>query len=457
MPALLWLRRDLRLGDLPALGAAHDAGGGDGVLACFVLDPVLWQGCGSMRRGWLAATLQATREIYGGSLVLRVGPPDRVLTALAAEIGATRVFCSAESTPYGRRRDTATAQRLEGVGARLSAVGSSYAVGPGLVVTGSGRPYQVFTPFARAWRAHGWPAPAPVPARLRLRECDSDPHGWHLVEQAAAEGTRTGAGEQAAMRRWRRFLEEDLAGYAEQRDRPDLDVTSRMSAHLKIGAVHPRTLLADLARRRCECAPAEAASIDRFVTELGWREFYADVLWHRPHTATADLRPLGLDYDPVGEQVQAWKLGRTGFPIVDAGMRQLLAEGWMHNRVRMITASFLTKDLHIWWPVGARHFARHLIDYDVASNSHGWQWVSGTGTDAAPYFRVFNPLRQGLACDPDGDYVRRWVPELRHLAGAAAHQPWTRPDGYRHGYPEPIVDHVEERAEALRRYQRARQ
>ncbi len=426
-------------------------------MACFVLDPTLWQTCGPVRRGWLAAALQATRELYEGSLVLRVGRPEEVITSLAAEVGATRVFCSAESTPYGRRRDARTAERLDGVGARLTAVGSSYAVGPGLVVTASGRPYQVFTPFARAWRAYGWPAPAGVPAGLRLRLAESDEHGWQLVEQAAADGASRQAGEPAALAGWRRFVEEDLAGYADERDRPDLDSTSRISAHLKVGAVHPRTLLADLARVRAGCGPTEAASVDRFVTELAWREFYADVLWHRPHTASTDLHALGVEYDPPGEQVLAWAAGQTGYPIVDAGMRQLLEEGWVHNRVRMITASFLTKDLHVWWPVGARHFARHLIDYDVASNSHGWQWVSGTGTDAAPYFRVFNPIRQGLACDPQGEYVRRWVPQLRHLAGAAVHQPWTHPDGYRNGYPRRIVDHAEERVEALRRYRQARQ
>jgi deoxyribodipyrimidine photo-lyase len=163
-----------------------------------------------------------------------------------------------------------------------------------------------------------------------------------------------------------------------------------------------------------------------------------------------------MSYDADPDLVRAWKEGRTGFPIVDAGMRQLAETGWMHNRVRMITASFMCKDLHVWWPEGARHFLEHLMDGDVASNNHGWQWVAGTGTDASPYFRVFNPVTQGQKFDPDGAYVRRWVPELAHLRGKQAHEPWKADDGYHHGYPEPVVDHGEERAEALRRYDAAR-
>ena len=215
--------------------------------------------------------------------------------------------------------------------------------------------------------------------------------------------------------------------------------------------MHPRTLLADLDGRT---DPASA----RFVTELAWREFYADVLHHNPGTLTHDLRPelSALDYDEPDDRLDAWKEGRTGFPIVDAGMRQLLAEGWIHNRVRMITASFLTKDLHLWWPIGASHFLEHLIDGDLASNAHGWQWTAGTGTDASPYFRVFNPITQGERFDPHGDYVRRWIPELAHIPGAVVHQPWTHPLGHTQGYPAPIVDHAHERLVALDRYQATR-
>jgi deoxyribodipyrimidine photo-lyase len=259
------------------------------------------------------------------------------------------------------------------------------------------------------------------------------------------------AGEDAALHRWRTFLSQGLAEYAELRDRPDRDATSRLSPYLTFGVLHPRTLLADLAG-----TPERGA--DRFRTELAWREFYAHVLFHQPQSLWSDLT-LGLgrmDYDDDTASVQRWKEGRTGFPIIDAGMRQLLHSGWMHNRVRMITASFLCKDLHVWWPVGARHFLNHLIDADLASNNHGWQWVAGTGTDAAPYFRVFNPQLQGPKFDPHGDYVRTWIPELRHVAGADAHEPWRHPTGYAAGYPQRMVDHAAERRVALARYEQAR-
>jgi deoxyribodipyrimidine photo-lyase len=203
---------------------------------------------------------------------------------------------------------------------------------------------------------------------------------------------------------------------------------------------------------------SRSQSARTYTDELAWREFYADVLHAEPRSAWRDLRPelRTMTYDDPGELVDLWKQGRTGFPIVDAGMRQLAETGWMHNRVRMITASFLCKDLHVWWPEGARHFLDLLIDGDLASNNHGWQWVAGTGTDASPYFRVFNPVSQGRKFDPDGAYVRRWVPELAHVAGTSAHEPWKVDHGYDHGYPEPVVDHREERAEALRRYDQAR-
>ena len=308
----------------------------------------------------------------------------------------------------------------------------------------------MFTPFSKAWRAHGWPDPRADPARAaaapRPQRRRRDGGG-----EGRAGGTRpAGAAARRARRppcaRWRAFRDGALATYADDRNRPDLDGTSRLSPYLKLGVLHPRTLLADLAGERGEGART-------FENELAWREFYADVLWHQPRTAWHDLRPemSRMRYDEPEDAIEAWRTGHTGYPIVDAGMRQLLAEGWMHNRVRMITASFLTKDLHVWWPVGARHFLEHLVDGDIASNNHGWQWVAGTGTDASPYFRVFNPVTQGLRFDPDGAYVRRWVPELAHLPGAAAHEPWESVDGYAHGYPERIVDHAEERLEALSR------
>ena len=447
-PRLVWLRRDLRLSDHPALAAAAASGP---VVLLFVLDPAFFDGAGAIRQGWLAANLLALRDDLGGRLCLRRGAPELVVPALAAEVGATEVHVSAETEPAGRARDDRVQAALVPAGVAWVATGSPYAVTPGRVRNRDGGGFAVFTAFHRAWREHGWRGPALRPDPLETLDAAGEESAWRLVEKAAAACPidLPPAGEAAARRRWQEFLGRDLLGYATARDRPDLDATSRLSAYLKFGVVHPRTLLADLAER-----PGPDA--DRFATELAWREFYADVLFRQPASATTDLKPLELAYDPPGSGFEAWRQGRTGFPIVDAGMRQLLAEGWMHNRVRMITASFLTKDLHHWWPVGAEHFLDHLIDGDLASNAHGWQWTAGTGTDAAPYFRVFNPTTQGRRFDPSGDYVRRWVPELRHLAGGDAHEPWSAPDGYRHGYPRPILDHASERLEALARYRAAR-
>ncbi len=454
MSALLWLRRDLRRRDLPALGAAAAAGGDAGVVVAFVLDPALWHGGGAVRRAWLAANLRALDAAYDGRLVLRRGDPREVIPRLADEVGATSVHVSRETTPTGRRRDEAVALTLRERDIDWVETGTPYAVGPGVVRNGSGGPYRVFTPFATAWRGHGWPGPALAPRGLRLVEAESHPEAWSMLETALGRDGLPDLpppGEDAALRRWRGFVDDAVAAYADDRDRPDRDGTSQMSPYLKLGVIHPRTMLADL-------APLRSKGAHTFETELAWREFYADVLWHNPASAWSDLREelSGLRYDAPEDAIEAWKGGRTGYPIVDAGMRQLLATGWMHNRLRMITASFLTKDLHVWWPVGARHFLEHLVDGDLASNNHGWQWVAGTGTDAAPYFRVFNPVLQGRRFDPDGAYVRQWVPELAHLPGAAAHEPWDEQDGYAAGYPERIVDHAAERDDALGRYRAAR-
>lgn len=464
-PSILWLRRDLRRGDLPALGAAHDAtqqaaGGARGhgeVAVVFVLDPTLWKGAGAARRAWLAESIEAADAAYDGRLCVREGDPVTVLPALAAELGAGSVHVSRETTPAGRRRDRAVAAALGDVGVDWVETGTPYAVGPGSVTNGEGSPYKVFTPFSKAWRDYGWPGPATEPKGLRLATPRSDQKALTALKearQAADLPTLPEAGEEAALRRWADFRDGALADYGTDRDRADLDGVSRLSPYLKIGAVHPRTLLADLADGRRHLGDGA----ERYATELAWREFYADVLWHHPRSAWHDLR-AGLEsmaYDDEGEAVEAWRQGRTGYPVVDAAMRQLLREGWMHNRMRMVTASFLTKDLHVWWPVGARHFLAHLIDGDIASNNHGWQWVAGTGTDASPYFRVFNPVTQGLRFDPHGDYVRRYVPELAHLEGPAVHEPWKHDEGYAHDYPERIVDHADERREALRRYESVR-
>jgi deoxyribodipyrimidine photo-lyase len=433
--SVMWFRRDLRVRDNPALLAALDEGS---VTALFVVDPAIWSGAGAARRAWLAATVLALGERI--PLTIQYGDPREVVPRLAA---GRRVHVSAETTPYGRRRDAAVAERVE-----LVATGSPYAVGPGLVRNGSGDPYQVFTAFARAWREHGWPEPAHAPRSPDVVAGDSHKRALDMLEKAVADAPfdLPAAGEEAAWRRWHAFRDGGLRDYSSERDRPDHDGTSRLSPYLHLGVVHPRSLL------------AEIGTTTTYANEIAWREFYADVLWHTPGSAWDDLKPAlkAMAYDDPADAIEAWRTGTTGFPIVDAGMRQLLRTGWMHNRVRMITASFLTKDLHVWWPVGARHFLDLLLDGDVASNNHGWQWVAGTGTDASPYFRVFNPVTQGIKFDPNGDYVRRWVPELDHLPGKSAHEPWKSDVGYERDYPLRIVDHAEERGEALDRYQSAR-
>jgi deoxyribodipyrimidine photo-lyase len=373
------------------------------------------------------------------------GDPVRRVALAAREVGASRVHVAADFGPYGRARDESVERVLGDAGVELVRTGSPYAVAPGRVTKRDGTPYQVFTPFSRAWAEHGWRAPADAPADVRWLELE-DP--GEVPDPPLPDGlTLPEAGEAAAATRWREFLD-IVADYDEARDRPGVDGTSRMSVHLKYGEVHPRTLLADLGRLRSKGAAT-------YRTELAWREFYADVLFHHPRSARDYLRRdvAAMAYDEPGDRLDAWRAARTGFPVVDAGMRQLRATGWMHNRVRMIVASFLVKDLHLEWQHGARHFLHWLVDGDLASNQHGWQWVAGSGTDAAPYFRVFNPTSQGRKFDPDGGYVRRWLPELADAADP--HDP--SPDDRRAaGYPDPVVDHAAERREALDRWERIR-
>ncbi|HEX6151520.1 deoxyribodipyrimidine photo-lyase [Nocardioides sp.] len=439
MTAVMWFRRDLRLADNPAL---VDAAADGEVLPLFVLDPALWGPSGLPRKLYLGDSLRALDGALrdgprntGGLQVVRGDPVRRVVLA-AREVGATRVHVAADFGPYGSARDRAVEQALAEHGIELVRTGSPYAVAPGRVTKADGAPYAVFTPFSRAWTDHGWRPPIDAPNRvtyLTLQETAEVPDRERPDALSLPQ-----AGEAAAVRRWRTFLDERIDRYQDDRDKPGVAGTSQMSVHLKWGEIHPRTMLADLARRRSRGAAT-------YRTELAWREFYADVLHHRPETAREYLRGeyAAMAYDEPGDQLDRWRRGRTGFPIVDAGMRQLQQTGWMHNRVRMIVASFLVKDLHVEWQHGARHFMQHLVDGDLASNQHSWQWTAGCGTDAAPYFRVFNPVSQGRKFDPDGAYVRRWVPELADVADP--HEP-----------VDPIVDHAEERREALARWERIR-
>ena len=448
MTSIMWFRRDLRLRDNPAL---REAAGAGPVLGLFVLDQALWDNAGPARRAWLAANLRSLDDSMDGRLCIRIGSAPSVVPRVLGEVEADQLHVTRDFTPYGYKRDHAVVDALPD-GVEGIATGTPYAVAPGTIKNGSGDPYKVFTPYSRAWRAHGWDDPVRAPGKVDWVIAESDKRVKKMLDTAledAPDGMPK-PGEDAARQRFEKFLERDLDKYDDQRDDPGADRTSRMSPYLKLGVIHPRQLLAQTAGSR-------AKGPHTFENELAWRDFYADVLHHNPRSSWEDLRPLpGMKYDDHQDAIEAWKSGHTGFPIVDAGMRQLLSEGWMHNRVRMITASFLTKDLHVWWPVGARHFLDHLVDGDLASNNHGWQWVAGTGTDAAPYFRVFNPITQGLKFDPQGEYVRRWIPELAHLSGKKAHEPWDVEDGYAHDYPKRIIDHAAERKVALDRYQRGR-
>ena len=434
----MWFRRDLRINDHPALLAAIESG--EQVIPLFILDKAQIAEAGSKLLAYMSQSLRKLDESLGNRLHIIEGDQVEVLSALIKKYEVAEVHISAEYERYGAARDA----RVEAAGITLIRTGSPYAVTPGRVVKPSdGTPYRVYTPFYRAWRTHGWRAPAITPKSLNLVEPTSEyrnfpdfplPKAVEIIE----------AGEQAALSRFKIFTKSGLNSYDENRNFAGIDGTSKMSSYLKFGEIHPRTLLKGL---------GEDKAHDTFRKEIAWREFYADVLFNNPMTDREYYAPRFADmrYDKPGAQFSAWCEGTTGYPFVDAAMRQLVHEGWMHNRTRMVVASFLVKDLHLEWQLGERFFAQHLVDFDVASNAHGWQWTAGSGTDASPYYRVFNPIEQGKRFDSNGDYIRKYVPELAHLSAAEIHEPWLYLNGYSKGYPERIVDHALERLESLER------
>ncbi len=454
-----WVRRDFRLHDNPALLAAIDAGAA--VLPLFVLDPALLATAGPSRTEWLHASIAALdadlRAAGGPGLSVLRGKPEQLVPETAAKLGAAAVHVSADFGPYGRRRDERVARACAERGVRLLATGSPYAIAPGTLVNGSGTAFKVFTPFHRVWQAHGVHDPAPA-VQASSVDWTEAPERVDLAVALGAGGRELAdeASETAARRHWQTYLADDEAGaddYARHHDVPGIDGTSRLSIALRWGQIHPRTVLHDLAGRTSDGSRALAR-------QIAWRDFFADALFQQP---SAVREPIRAEFakmpsedpatSPDAERaLQAWQQGRTGFPMVDAGMRQLLAEGWMHNRVRMLVASFLVKDLHLGWWLGADWFMARLRDGDIAQNQLNWQWVAGCGLDAAPYFRVFNPVGQGEKFDADGAYVRRWVPELADVDAEYVQTPWDDPLGLPTGYPARIVDHAEERKEALERY-----
>lgn len=444
MTTIVWFRRDARLDDNPALAAAVVEGQ---VCPLFVIDPMLWDRASPLRRDLLGGGLEALDRAItdrGGRLRVERGDPVDLVPAIAREVDAGAVHVNAEVTPYGRNRDAHVGRRC-----RLVEHDGVYARAPGSVLTNSGEPYKVFTPFFEQWVDGGFFS---EPAAPELEFTDEQGSGLPELDEPLLP-----AGESAASQRLAGFLER-VDAYDEERDRIDLDSTSHLSVDLKYGWVGARRLITEVGTG----SPGRRA----FMRQVAWRDFYGHLMAANTDMATRAIdrrfETLAWRNDPA--EIAAWRAGQTGYPTVDAAMRRLVAEGRMHNRARLIAASFLVKDLLVDWRIGERFFRHHLIDGDVAQNAGNWQWVAGTGPDAAPYFRVFNPVTQSKRFDPEGRQIRRWVPELGDLPDDMLHAPWeTGPlELLGHGlelgrdYPEPIVDHAMARERAITAYQTAR-
>ena len=445
---LFWFRKDLRLED--NVGLAQAARDGD-VVPFYASEPSI------LSRSDIAATrvrfvldslqdLALACERGGSTLALDHGEAVETVLNAARAAQADAVYWNDEYEPALIRRDQAVELALRAAGIRVRRFHDRLLVPPGMVLNKAGEPFVVYTPFRKACEA--LPLPSPVPEVTQLAAHDLPRRPLATLQQlgfAEPAAERWPGGAAAAGKRLARFLERGLARYAEARDRPAAEASSRLSADLKFGTISVRTVAAAVS--------AHGAPAEKFVAELRWRDFYAHVLFHFPHVEHGAFRREydGLEWEGDPALFDAWRTGRTGYPIVDAGMRELLATGLMHNRVRMIVASFLTKDLLLDWRSGERHFMTHLVDGDLASNNGGWQWAAGTGTDAQPYFRIFNPQLQGEKFDPDGEYVRRWVPELAKVPPRFVHRPWEAPL-LAGDYPERVVVHEDQRALALAMY-----
>ena len=439
MTSIWWIRRDLRLTDNTALDAALKAGA---VIPVFVIDPS-FDFTSPRRRNFLYEGLRALRADLmerGAHLILRTGEPAQVLRGLLAETNASAIFAEEDYTPYARTRDARAARDLP-----LRLVPGQVMQHPAIVRKADDTPYTVFTPYARAWKSllpgviHLLPAPGRFPAAQY-------PASEGLPFSAASP--LFPAGEAEALHRLTQFTHDSITNYANQRDRLDLDGTSSLSPYIRFGMLGMRQAVHAAGQARAQAQSEDGQrGAETWLNELIWREFYIQILYHFPRVAKGAFNPALADIPWRNDEAEyeAWKQGRTGMPVVDAAMRQLIETGWMHNRARMIVASFLVKDMLVDWRWGEAWFMANLLDGDPAANNGGWQWTAGTGTDAAPYFRVFNPVLQGIKFDPNGDYVRKWVPELAHLDAAAIHAPWGQ--GLKvPGYPErPIITRDKER------------
>ncbi len=469
LPVVVWFRQDLRLNDNPALAAA--AASGRPVIALYILDTSehAWKP-GGATNWWLHHSLvdlaKTLRSRYDLRVILRRGDPARLLPALLRETGADAVHWNRVYEPAAIARDTALKASLRKDGVAVETHNAALLFEPWTVKTQAGGWFKVFTPFWRACLAQPSPVPQGAPKDLTpfAGGLDSDAlESWSLLPTKPdwAGGLRKTwtPGEAGAANRLKDFIDQDLHRYASGRDRPDLNCTSRLSPHLHFGEIGPRQVWQAIQMAADRDGAGAAQNAAKFLSEIGWREFCHHLLFHFPDLPQQNFR---ADFDsfpwaPNAEHVKAWQRGRTGYPIVDAGMRQLWHTGWMHNRVRMIAASFLIKHLLQDWREGEAWFWDTLVDANLANNAGGWQWVAGSGADAAPYFRIFNPIMQGEKFDPEGDYVRRWVPELAQLPNKYIHKPWTAPAGVLkqagltlgRDYPQPLVDHDKARKAAL--------
>jgi deoxyribodipyrimidine photo-lyase len=475
-PNIVWFRDDLRLSDHPALHAASQAGAP--VICLYVLDETRAlpaRPLGGAACWWLAQSLralQADLSAIGSSLALRKGPAAEVMVELARESGAQAVFWNEIAQAPEQAAADRVAAGLGAIGVTSQRFPGDLLAAPSQIRNKEGRGLRVFTPFWKRVQALGAP-PEPLPAPKKLKAAPgiaSDRlEDWHLEPSHPdwAGGLRETwtPGEKAAKTRLSKFLKTGLAGYSGDRDRPDRTGTSGLSPHLRFGEISPRQIW-HAARFAADERPALSGDVDKLLSELGWREFCRHLLFDVPDLASRNLQPQfdAFPWKHDDKALAAWQRGRTGYPIVDAGMRELWRTGVMHNRVRMVVASFLVKHLLIDWRCGERWFWDTLVDADAGSNPANWQWVAGSGADAAPYFRVFNPILQGEKFDPDGVYVRRWVPELAALPDKLIHQPWSAAPleltaaGVELGnnYPRPIVDHKAGRARALAAYAKTR-
>jgi deoxyribodipyrimidine photo-lyase len=459
-----WFRRDLRIADNTAL--SHAAKPGLPVVPIYILSD--WRGVhswtGPNRQHFLCGSLESLAknlETIQGRLIVRQGPAVAELRKIILESRAVALHFNADPDPFGKSVEKAVRELCAEFGLECHAHADVTLLGPDEVLTQSALPYRVFTPYSRNWLDR--PKPSPLAKPLTLR---TPPHlpslplptvnvwGWEIPSNQIVD-----PGERAARKRLKEAIAGKIQSYAAQRDFPAANGTSRISQDLRFGLVSIRTVYAEAMKARADADVAGKAGIDIFIKELAWREFYFAILQHFPNVLdeefNADWR--GLPWVEPGDQFEAWKNGRTGFPIVDAGMRELKATGFMHNRVRMITAMFLTKDLHIDWKQGESWFMQNLVDGEIASNNGGWQWSAGTGADAAPYFRIQNPWSQTARYDPEGIYIKRWVPELADIRPSGFLEAPTDGRSIAPDYPRPCVDHKTERERTLAIFKRHRE